>query len=439
MSDPPSALIRGRQAGATPGPFIAYDVTRLLMRCGVPSPNGIDRVDLAYARHFLREPDAARAGALMVQWRPPALLDPKGLGELLAGIEVGWRAGRRDAAAQYTQVKDRLLGRATGPFLTPVERRAATLARRLAPLRLARPAALPRALLARVPPDAAFLHTTHYHAGSLFHWLARRDDVKPVFFIHDLLPLQFPEYFALAHVAGHRRAMALVARYARAAIVNTHIVAEQAGAFLRSQGSDIPILVQPIPPDPIFAAVATGDAELADVPYFVVCGTIEPRKNHLLLLHVWRELAREHGAQTPKLVVIGQRGWENENVVDLLDRSHELRPHVIEIGGLATEAVAQMVAGARALLMPSFAEGYGLPIVEARAAGTPVIVSDIPVFREIAPDATFCEPLDGLAWLAAIKAHAEDGAPRRSTIESGTAAYAMDNYFRSIEEFIGSL
>lgn len=57
-----------------------------------------------------------------------------------------------------------------------------------------------------------------------------------------------------------------------------------------------------------------------DKPYFVVLGTMRPRKNHLLLLHLWRQLVAELGDGAPQLVVIGQRGWECEQVVDLLDR-----------------------------------------------------------------------------------------------------------------------
>lgn len=64
--------------------------------------------------------------------------------------------------------------------------------------------------------------------------------------------------------------------------------------------------------------------------YFVVLGTIEPRKNHLLLLQVWRQLIEELGLAAPRLVIIGQRGWECEQVVDLLDRCEVLRGVVLE-------------------------------------------------------------------------------------------------------------
>jgi glycosyltransferase involved in cell wall biosynthesis len=416
--------------------FVAYDVTRLVRRYAVPSPNGIDRIDLAYARHFLARPHASGAGVYM-HGLQPALLHGRVVAALLSEIEANWRAGSEDMLSGHQTVKNFFDGvlPATAENIA-YRTRKATPPNRLAALRLLRPSGLGRALFERIPAGAAFVHTTHYPHDHLFRWLKRRPDVKPVFFIHDLLPLQLPEYFAPGHIAEHRRAMEIFAGHGAAAIVNTRVVGQQVKRFLATRGRpEIPILVKPIPPDPIFAASRGPDPELADVPYFVVCGTIEPRKNHLLLLHVWRELSRQRGERTPKLVVIGRRGWENENVVDLLDRSHEIRRNVVEIGGMPTAGVARLMAGARALLMPSFGEGYGLPIVEARAAGAPVIAADIPVFREIAPEATFRPPLDGIGWLEAIKFHAErPGAPRPTETPN-----LLSDYFAEVETFIQSL
>jgi len=160
-----------------------------------------------------------------------------------------------------------------------------------------------------------------------------------------------------------------------------------------------------LPPAPEFTVAGDVDPELAGHDYFVVCGTIEPRKNHLLLLNIWRELAHELGAATPKLVLVGARGWDNENVVDMLERCDGVRRHVIESGRLSSPALRNLLMGARALLMPSFAEGYGLPVVEALAVGAPVIASDIESFRSVRrAGLTLVDATDGPAWAAQIKA-----------------------------------
>ena len=98
----------------------------------------------------------------------------------------------------------------------------------------------------------------------------------------------------------------------------------------------------------------------------------------------------------------------------MLERSAALRPHVIEAGGLSTPGLRSLLAGARALLMPSFAEGFGLPVAEAIAAGTPVIASDIEAFREVGGDAIdYVDPLDGLGWLQAVRDYSTPQSPRR--------------------------
>ena len=149
-------------------------------------------------------------------------------------------------------------------------------------------------------------------------------------------------------------------------------------------------------------------------PYFVCIGTIEPRKNHLLLLNIWRRMAERDGPNAiPKLIVIGRRGWENEQVVAMLERCPLLVDCVEEQGRLPDRAVRSLIAGAHALLMPSFAEGYGMPVAEALSLGTPVICSDLPALREAGSDVpNYIDPLDGPAWMAAIDDYNDPAAHR---------------------------
>jgi glycosyltransferase involved in cell wall biosynthesis len=156
--------------------------------------------------------------------------------------------------------------------------------------------------------------------------------------------------------------------------------------------------------------------QLNTSPYFVSIGTIEPRKNHLLLLNLWRRMVEELGPRaTPRLVLVGRRGWENENILDMLDRCPGLKGVVEERGHLSDREMWPLVQGARALLMPSFAEGFGLPVIEALKLGAPVLCSDIPAHREIAhPVAEFLDPLDGPSWRRAILDYAAPSSNRRA-------------------------
>jgi glycosyltransferase involved in cell wall biosynthesis len=260
-----------------------------------------------------------------------------------------------------------------------------------------------------------------------------------VFYIHDMLPLEAPEYFRKREFARHHTRLRQVARFAAGVIVSTHAVKDALLAHLRANGrSDLPALVAAPPVSPLFQAGGPIDDELRKTPYFLQCGTLEPRKNHLMTLHVWRELVARHGQAAPKLVIVGARGWENENIVDLLERCAALRAHVLEVSGLATPSLVRLMRGARALLMPSFAEGYGLPLVEALALGAPVIASDIQVFREVAGGSfTAVSPIDGEGWLRAIEAKMES--PSAAARAARPALADSKDYFRALEAFLASL
>jgi glycosyltransferase involved in cell wall biosynthesis len=141
--------------------------------------------------------------------------------------------------------------------------------------------------------------------------------------------------------------------------------------------------------------------------------------------------------------VIGARGWENEHIIDLLERCPGLHRHVIEVSGLPTPGVKRLLLGARALLMPSFGEGFGLPVVEALAAGVPVIASDIAVFHEIGGGRLITiDPTDGPGWRAAICAFASVDSQEREALLARNADYVApewSSFFAGIEDFVLNL
>jgi glycosyltransferase involved in cell wall biosynthesis len=184
------------------------------------------------------------------------------------------------------------------------------------------------------------------------------------------------------------------------------------------------------------------DTGLGNETYFVAVSTIEPRKNYRLLINVWRELSRRM-SPVPKLVIVGHRGWESEQIFRELDLSLDIRPHIIEVPSLSSSHLRNLIQNARALLMPSFVEGYGLPIVEALSLGTPVVCSDIPVFREVSQNtAMFLSPLDGKGWMEAIVQLAISDSPLYRQLSAeirGFATPTWKNYFDKIEGFIANL
>jgi len=242
------------------------------------------------------------------------------------------------------------------------------------------------------------------HSGLEYHRypdMLRRMDVRPVFMVHDLIPITHPEYCRPGELEKHRTRMLAVLELARGIITNSRATQDALAAFADAHEARMPLSTPAFPAPHDFGPVTK--KRPTDRLYFVVLGTVEPRKNHLLLLNVWKRLAESMGDQAPLLVVIGQRGWECENVVDMLERCGPLRDHILELSTCSDAELATWLHHAQALLFPSFAEGFGLPLVEALACGTPVIASDLAVFRETAhtvPD--YLDPLNGIGWLEMI-------------------------------------
>lgn len=378
---------------------IFLDISRLLSRLSNGLlPTGVDRVGLAYVERY--------------HSRARAVLSEFGYSKVLS---------RKDSECAFSL----LLGSAPG--------------------RTAVRAVVARCLL---PPHrerferAVLLHTSHNGMERPRYYEAmRRRNVRSVFMIHDLIPLTHAEYCRPGVDEAHRRRIHTALRYADGLIANSQDTLEALDAEARRAGL-------PVPPS-VVARLAPGVtsreriAPLLDAPYFVMLGTIEPRKNHWFMLHIWRRLVETLGERAPKLVIIGRRGWECENVVDMLERCGAIRGAVIEEAGCSDDRLRAWLLYACALLFPSFVEGYGMPLVEALMLGAPVLASDLGVFHEIAGDIPdYLDPLDGPGWLAMVRAYAESGSAARAAQlirMSGFKAPTWQEHFEHVDRFLETL
>jgi glycosyltransferase involved in cell wall biosynthesis len=383
-------------------PGILIDVVRLFFRreAGV-IPTGIDRVSLEYIRHYS---DRARAvlsfgpaaGALsradslrMFQW----LLQPG--------------AGFHGAAARM------LLKNCTWDWIRP--RTGNSILFNTAKM---------------------WVNTRHYA------WQLRWLGARPVFFVHDLIPIKQPEYFRPGEGEDFRIHLHNVLALSRGFIVNSRDTEIALTDYAKENGMTCaPIVVAPLAPR--WGPRPMGGPRPAPAPYFVILGTIEPRKNHLLLLHLWLELIERGDGPVPRLYVVGQRGWECESVVDLLERSAPLKGVVIERNDCGDAELADLLHHAQALLMPTFAEGYGLPVAEALGAGVPVIASDLAVFREVAGEVPeYVDPIDGRRWMELILDYAQpDSARRAAQVErlKGYRPMTWGQHFEIVDRFLETL
>jgi glycosyltransferase involved in cell wall biosynthesis len=383
-----------------------FDMSRIFIRGSRFSPTGIDRVVMAYGRWFLSQPD--------IELQPVLTFGGRIYGVPRHMLE---RTIRQNEAFAQARDSDPGMSSAWGELRHALS----LISEKPSPLR-AKP------MVGQLPKRAkwhldimgralAYLRPIRARRGSIYVNVShtgldqprvlarmRESGVAPVVMVHDLIPIGYPEYCAPGAEARHLRRIREVIDHAALVITNSATTADDLSSYARQTCRVAPaIKVAPLGLEADFLKPPA--PWTAPRPYFVCVGTLEARKNIAFLLTVWRRLAELRGSDAPRLVLVGRRGWENESVLDHLERSRAVINLVHEVSDLTDHELAQLVSGATALLSPSLAEGFDLPVVEALALGTPVVASDIPVHRELAGgSAKLIDALDGPAWLEAIDA-----------------------------------
>ena len=279
---------------------------------------------------------------------------------------------------------------------------------------------------------------TGLDARSLPNWL-RRTKLRPVYFAHDLIPITHPHYCRAGEADRHTKRMRNLLESADGVIANSQGTLDQLAQFAIDQNL-------PFPEHRLVALLGTEalpmkapSLDRPSRPYFVMIGTIEARKNHLLMLKIWQRLVQDLGEKAPMLMLIGQRGWEIGEVAQILDQDHSLQGHVVELDRCSDAQMIGLLSGARALLMPSFAEGFGIPVIEALQSGTPVIASDLGVFREVAGDIPlYLRPDDLTAWTEAILSYSDvsEDRQRQLPLIANYVAPTWGDHFRKVESWI---
>lgn len=352
------------------------DLTRLVSRLGSGPLTGVDRVELAYLRHLL-----------MLDVPLWALVRTKIGFLLLNRVGAQGVAGLVGADLPRADLISRMVRRGQ-----PMRARAEAAVRRLAVARCARWGL--RRMLRRLPVGFHYLNVGHANLTDGVLGCMGRVGVL----VHDTIPLEYPQFASAGTPVAFAAKLAVVARHADVVIFSTQDARRKAQAHMAQMPASVVA--------PLGVPVAQPSGEVVEqVPYFVVLGTIEPRKNHALLLDVWEGMAAR-GVTPPGLVIVGRRGWADAALFGRLDALKARFAQVVERPGLDDAAVASLLLGAVALLFPSMAEGFGLPPIEAAALGVPVIAGDLPVTREVLGDyPVYRSVTDSYSWTETIMRH----------------------------------
>ncbi|NKJ00038.1 glycosyltransferase [Novosphingobium sp. SG707] len=244
-------------------------------------------------------------------------------------------------------------------------------------------------------PDAVFFGLD-FSTDSIFRYRKelgrfRRSGGRLWFVLHDILPLSHPHWFTAASGLKYRRWLRVLAGVADGFLCVSSVVVGQLAHLLQKRYglASVPAIVEiPLGSSIVAASQAVPPTSLSSLPGLseemlrraaLVVGTLEPRKGHVDVLDAF-DLLWQSGSQIP-LVLIGRRGWNTQAL------QHRIRDHsragtlLFWYDDIDDATLYAAYARCRMAIVPSLAEGYGLPLDEALFLGAPVLARDIPVFR----------------------------------------------------------
>lgn len=242
------------------------------------------------------------------------------------------------------------------------------------------------------PGDIVFMGDAswHYEAQPAIR-RARQQGARVVLMVHDLIPLRHPGYCAplVSRVFGEW--LKCMLRLTDAVVCNSQATESDLKAYAASMGWPLSSVghfrlgCDPIPQIEVHA-VRPAIAQFLGQPgpSFTAVGSFEVRKNYAWLLQVFeRQWAKGHNIC---LLIAGRPTVDGKALIERMKHHPEQGRRLLTVFDASDEELEYMYARSGALLFPSLAEGFGLPLVEARTRGCPVIASDLPVFLELADE-----------------------------------------------------
>ena len=214
----------------------------------------------------------------------------------------------------------------------------------------------------------------------------KANGVKYVAYIYDVCPIIFPQFSHQNTVFKFVEFLGSVIRYADAVIMSTNAAAESFRSVCGKVGRKCPPLYVSslgcdFKPEYDMANVDQDVVGSLEGKRYILCvGTIEPRKNHALLLEAFRKRLFDKGLS---FVLVGRVGWNVEDLVESIYSSRLFGRQLFHFKGRNDDTLAWLYAHAFATSMATYEEGFGLPVVESLVSGVPAILSDIPVMHEV--------------------------------------------------------
>ena len=243
--------------------------------------------------------------------------------------------------------------------------------------------------------------------GLYQQWSAK--GVKISFLIHDILPIQYPHFFPEGSSELHNQWMETITKESDILICTSNTGAENVRIWIHDNymksSNMLPAVETVYLGSDIAASSPSADLpeeaekildQISKLPTFLMVGTIEPRKGHLQTIAAFDKLW-EDGLEA-NLVIVGKEGWKGlpdtqrrtiPKTITTLQQHSQLGEHLFWLNGISDLFLEKLYHTSTVLIVASEDEGFGLPLIEGAHHKLPLIVRDIPIFRELAKDNAF--------------------------------------------------
>ena len=234
--------------------------------------------------------------------------------------------------------------------------------------------------------------------------ILKKQGARIVVHIYDIISITHPQYCLERGVYNFMDFVGAHLQYADQIIVNAQATVDELQKLSEKVDCKLPpCSVVPLGADfkgneTVLEAEVQKEvlAATKDKPYVLMVGTIEPRKNHKLLLEAYDKGLKKAGYN---IIMAGYMGWNMEAFQEQLQNHPDYGNGVYHFEGLGDKEIAYLYQHAKCLAFLSYTEGFGLPIIEALQRGTPVVAADIPVLREVGGENCVWVPQDDASGL----------------------------------------
>lgn len=226
--------------------------------------------------------------------------------------------------------------------------------------------------------------------------------------IHDPTPVTLPECHTASNIRYFERFVDKTLPRLQAVIAPSHAVKEELTSRFGFAADKIEVIYHGVDEDFFEATPAQMQAAASayGLPqtFILFVGSLEPRKNLVRLAEAHRKLPEKLQAQYP-LVIVGASGWRNDEIRDVLRNTR----HAMVVGFVSRKLLPAVYASATLFALPSLYEGFGMPLLEAMAAGVPVLTSDVSAMPEVIGDCGFTvDPYDVTSIAAGLRRALDD-------------------------------